>query len=396
MTAPATVLLVSGDAGLAESLRSVLALEEGTRLVVSTRENDALELAREARPDLVLVDHELTGSDAFRLCRRLRTEPGTAEAMLVLVVPAGSTHLKLAGLVFGLDEYLSRPVEAADLLTKVRWAHRLKRVNTELRTDRTELERLHDEQRRGFDHLLELLVSLVELRLPGSAARGARVAELARGLAARFEIPEPLRRDLDIAARLHEMGRVLAPDGELAGESGVPGAEGAHYVHATRALLGRVDGLHEVADIVGGIFENWDGTGFPRNLQQGQIPLRSRILRVLVDLTAALDASSEPELAEVLERMAEYRGTWYDPMVVVHLQEMLAGTTGTGLRDASTRLPISALEEGMVLAEDLCTDTGLKLLARGTRITASALEIIRRRHSAAPILDGAAVARRAA
>jgi hypothetical protein len=50
----------------------------------------------------------------------------------------------------------------------------------------------------------------------------------------------------------------------------------------------------------------------------------------------------------------------------------------------------------MVLAEDLYTDAGLKLLSRGTELTPATLEIIQRRHRAEPILNGAAVRRPAA
>ena len=89
------------------------------------------------------------------------------------------------------------------------------------------------------------------MRLPGAAARGERIAELARGLAERFEVPATLCRDLDIAARLHEMGRVLARDRRgrrrLATRRT---AQDKRFVLVTRALLHRVDGLRDAGDLV--------------------------------------------------------------------------------------------------------------------------------------------------
>ena len=319
-----------------------------------------------------------------------------ADAMIVLVVAPGSDELKRSGLGFGVDEYLTRPLEPADLLAKVHWMQRIQRVNAELRSDRLELERLQVELRRGFDHLLELLVSLVDMRLPGAAARGARAAELALGLAERFEVPHSMRRDLDIAARLHEMGRVLAGREEPDPEPHPPGAHDTRFVLATRALLQRVDGLVEAAELVGAIFENWDGSGLPNHLRQGQIPMRSRILRVVIDFMTALAAPEAPSVDEVLDRLDERRGTCYDPVVIVQLQELLASGPRGELRDSRLRLAIPDLHVGMVLAEDLCTDRGLKLLARGTRLSAPALEIIRRRHRLEPLLEGAAVLRQSA
>jgi response regulator RpfG family c-di-GMP phosphodiesterase len=252
------------------------------------------------------------------------------------------------------------------------------------------------ELRRGFDHLLDLLVSLVDMRLPGAAARGERTAELARGLAERFDIPASLCRDLDIAARLHEMGRVLAESDEPGSETRQPGVHDMRFVLATRALLQRVDGLREAGDLVGAIFENWDGSGFPSHLQQGQIPLRSRILRVIIDFTAALAAPGNASVDEIMDGLDEHRGTCYDPMVIVQLQEMLASGPQRELRDSRIRLAVPDLQAGMVLAEDLCTDSGLKLLARGTRLSSSVLETIWRRHRLEPLLEGATVLRQSA
>lgn len=396
MSTPATVLLASDDDATVEAFRATLALEQGVRSLVTLRAPEALTLVRESRPDLVVVDHGLVGSGAFDLCRSLRTQAGMADAMIVLLVAPGSDELKRAGLGVGVDDYLTRPLEPAGLLAKVHLMQRVRRVNQELRSDRLELERLHVELRRGFDHLLELLVSLVDMRLPGAAARGERAAELALGLAERFEVPPPMRRDLDIAARLYEMGRVLAGQEEADPEPHPPGARDTRFVLATRALLQRVDGLAEAADLVGAIFENWDGSGFPNHLRQGQIPMRSRILRVVIDFMTALAAPEEPPVDEVLDRLDEYRGTCYDPVVIVQLQEMLASGPRDELRDSRVRLAIPDLYPGMVLAEDLCTDTGLKLLARGTRLSAPALEIIQRRHRLEPLLEGATVLRQPA
>jgi len=396
MSAPATVLLASADDALVEGFRAILALEPGVRPLVTSRGADVLALVRELQPDLAIVDHELIGERAFDLCRSLRAQPGMAEAMIVLVVSRDSAEFKRLGLAVGVDEYLTRPVEPADLLAKVRWMQRIKRVNDELRSDRQELERLHVELRLGFDHLLELLVSLVDMRLPGAAARGERAMELSRGLAERFEIPASLRRDLDIAARLHEMGRVLAAGDESDSETHLPGVHETRFVLATRALLHRVNGLREAGDLVGAIFENWDGSGFPSHLQQGQIPLRSRILRVIIDFTTALAAPGNASVDEIMEGLDERRGTCYDPMVIVQLQEMLASGPQQELRDSRIRLAVPDLQAGMVLAEDLCTDSGLKLLARGTRLSAPVLETIWRRHRLQPLLEGATILRQSA
>jgi hypothetical protein len=89
--------------------------------------------------------------------------------------------------------------------------------------------------------------------------------------------------------------------------------------------------------------------------------------------------------------MSERAGTAYDPLVLVHLAAVVEGLQASGGAARSATIPISELREGMVLAEDLYTESGVKLLKRGTVLTAAALDTIRRRHRFEPILRGAAV-----
>jgi len=341
----------------------------------------------DAVPDLVVIDDENETCDAFRLCRKIGAEESLAGAVRVLIVPAGSEERKRAGLELGVHDFLTRPLDRADIVATLRWTQRLRQSRQQVGADQLELRLAHDQLRYGFDQLLRLLVRLVDLRVPGAAARGERIAGMALMIAARTDVPVPMRHDLEIAARLHEVGRLIVDD-----ESGRTG----QFVLASRAVLRQVDGLRDVADLIGAIHENWDGTGFPNHLEQGQIPFRSRILRVLVDFSAALAADPRRPRLEVYETLAGHGGTRYDPMVLVHLRELVEAGITPALREDAVRVPITALEVGMILAEDLCTDAGLKLLARWTVLTPGALEIIRRRHQLEPILEGAVIATRAA
>ncbi len=148
--------------------------------------------------------------------------------------------------------------------------------------------------------------------------------------------------------------------------------------------------------MIGGIHENWDGTGHPRHDLQGQIPLRCRILRVVLDFTAMVDGPSGQPIDAVLERIEDHAGTHYDPMVVVHLKNLVGGLDERHWRGASVLLPIDELRVGMVLAEDLYTDSGLKLLTSGTTLTSATLQVIQRRHRVEPLEHGAAVLRESA
>jgi response regulator RpfG family c-di-GMP phosphodiesterase len=249
----------------------------------------------------------------------------------------------------------------------------------------------------GFDQIIRLLIRLVDLHFPGAEARGTEVAALAMRIADRFKIPERFLRDLELAARLHEVGRMVLSDGEQDDEEldRRPALNPGAASLASRALLRDVDGLKGVAEVLSAVYENWDGTGVPDRSIQGQIPLRSRVLRVAIDYLRAIEA--KPAAAEeVLERMDGYSGTHYDPLVLAHLHATINESDAPVLTSSSQHVTIEKLRVGMVLAEDLYTDAGLKLLTRGTALTPTSLDTILRRHRMEPILRGAVVERAAA
>lgn len=396
MNEPFTLLLVDRDERDVEVFRATIELERQVRLVVAVNGSEGLRIARDLRPDLVVISSEIENTNVLSFCQQAKQIPDMESASLVVIVPAGANDMRFAGLTFGVDEYLVRPVEPVDLLTRLRSALRVKRLGEQVRADRARLEDVQRQLRESFDQMLELMASIMEMKLPGSAARGQRVAELALKISARFGVPQTHLRDLELAARLYELGRVVSAEDHHGERPSREAVLDWRYVLGTRALFQKIEGLGGAAELIGTMYENWDGTGHPEHYQQGQIPLRSRILRVLVDLFTELDAPDRPTMDRVLEDLQTYAGTRYDPMVLVHLRAVLSGSAEGEVQGRHMNVPLPELRVGMVLAQDLVTESGTKLLAKDSRITPQTLEVIRRRHSIEPIVQGALVYRPAA
>jgi response regulator RpfG family c-di-GMP phosphodiesterase len=251
---------------------------------------------------------------------------------------------------------------------------------------------------RRLDQVVMMLESLLDMAHPGAAERGRRLAGSALQLAERFEVPEQFVPDLALAARLHEIGM-------LAERSGCPEpASAAHddwrYLVVSKSVLDHVEDLREAAQLIEAVRVNWDGSGYPGRLQQGQIPFRSRILHVLIDFYAELDrgtiARRPVDAAIVVGRLAARAGTWYDPVVISQLEATVSGGTDVDGAPPRIALPVNELAAGMILAEDLLTSSGMKLLARGHTITPGCLDVILQRHQSDPVVAGAWVQRWAA
>ncbi len=395
MSEQATLLLVDRDPTHVETFRRTLELERRVRLVVSLNPAEAIRTAHDLRPDLIVVTHDIPGMNAFAFCQQIRHDAALTGTMIVLTIPHNATEMRFAGLTHGVDEYLMHPIEPAEVLTKLHSMLRMKEVNDQLLADKRELEELHEHLRSSFDQMLQLLTHILDMSLPGAGERGKRIADLSAQVAGRFGVPDTHLRDMEIAARLHELGRILENESERSNVTPMRPGDDWRYILGTRAIFAKVEGLGGAAEVAGSIYENWDGTGHPDHFVQGQIPLRSRILRTVIDLFSLLGAPEKPSSDDVLDEMQNFVGTRYDAMVLVHLRSVLRGEAGD-VRGERLVIPVAELQVGMVLADDLCTASGIKLLARNTRLSASTLETIQRRHSLEPIVHGAAVQRKSA
>jgi two-component system cell cycle response regulator len=94
---------------------------------------EALRLALEWQPDLILLDIMMPGMDGFECCRRLKENPTTLHIPVVMVTALGEPAERLRGLEAGADDFLTKPVEYETLMARVRSLVRLKRLLDEWR-----------------------------------------------------------------------------------------------------------------------------------------------------------------------------------------------------------------------------------------------------------------------
>lgn len=395
MSLAGTVLLVDDEPEVLEAYAAILRRHESLHVLVASSAAQGLEAARIHRPDLILSDLAMADMDGVAFCRAVRSDPSLPGTLFVLVTGVANASSGLDREA-GVDDVITKPVTAEELTAKVGAMLRLKRVYDELRADKLELERLHEAMAQRFEQLLSLLVHIVDLSVPGSALRGTETARLAARLAERFEVPSVLLRDLDVAARLHEIGKVLLRADPTDGEGPEDVIEGDEwrYAVAAKELFERTEGLESAAELVGAMFENWDGTGHPDRLRQGQIPLRARILRILIDYQHLLESGMAASPVAAVEALQHHAGTRYDPLAIAYFDAIIRASAESDWQETRTRVPVSGLTDGMVLADDLFTSSGVKLLAKGATISAPSLEAILRRHRSDPIVHGAWIERK--
>ena len=148
----AKLLLVEDDPALAELLEYRFR-NEGYRVRVTADGDEALMMAAEEVPDLVILDWMIEGTSGIEVCRRLRRDKETAHVPVIMLTAREAEDDRIRGLETGADDYLTKPFSPRELLARV--AAVMRRIRPALAGEAIEVGDLrldpvaHKVQRRG-------------------------------------------------------------------------------------------------------------------------------------------------------------------------------------------------------------------------------------------------------
>ena len=113
---PARILIVDDEEQIRRALKSILSSRKYD-VVAATTGEEAIDLAIDTPPDLVILDLSMPGMSGFDVCRELRT---WLNAPMLILSVRGSDSDKIEALDLGADDYLTKPFSAGELLARVR------------------------------------------------------------------------------------------------------------------------------------------------------------------------------------------------------------------------------------------------------------------------------------
>lgn len=158
------VLIVEDDAAQREVLAYNIAAE-GFATQTADSGDQALLLARETIPDLVVLDWMLPGVSGIEVCRQLKMSPQTMKVPVIMLSARSEEHDKVRGLETGADDYVVKPYSVAELLARIRT--QLRRVRPAAVGERLEYEdiTLDVSEHRVYRGDTELKLGPTEYRL---------------------------------------------------------------------------------------------------------------------------------------------------------------------------------------------------------------------------------------
>src|SRR6478736_8611863 len=116
--APPKLLLIEDDTSLAELLEYRFN-KEGYRVRVTGDGDEALDMAEEDAPDLVILDWMIEGTSGIEVLRRLRRGKGTEHVPIIMLTAREAEDDRIRGLDTGADDYITKPFSPRELLARV-------------------------------------------------------------------------------------------------------------------------------------------------------------------------------------------------------------------------------------------------------------------------------------
>lgn len=125
------ILIVDDEAQNLELMEALLA-SAGYEILLAHEGEEALRLARERRPDLLLLDLMMPGLSGFEVCARVKTDPQTGGIPVLFVTALNQISDKERAMAAGGDDFLTKPFQRTELLTRVEALLRVRHLNRDL------------------------------------------------------------------------------------------------------------------------------------------------------------------------------------------------------------------------------------------------------------------------
>ena len=344
------VMIVDDEAMNIKILRRLLELEGFSSFVTTSDAPTALSLIRQEQPDIVLLDLMMPYVSGLEILTEVRADDSISFIPVVILTAVTDRDTRVRAVELGATDFLNKPVDASELMPRVRNVLSVKCYQDQLRHHSNDLEAAVRQRTAELEHsrrdLIHCLARAAEYRDDDTGQHVLRVGRYTRLVAEALGLPEELIETLEQAALLHDIGKIGIPDAVLLKPGRLTEDEFAmmqkHPGFGKRILTSYSTdeekelqrhaevgahilevGSSRILDMARTIalthHERWDGTGYPLGLKGDDIPLVGRITAV-ADVFDALSSRRSYKKAfpldECFQIMRESRGSHFDPDVL--------------------------------------------------------------------------------
>lgn len=352
------ILFVDDSPQILDSLRRMLRRQESAWSMAFVQDSAEAWQRLQSEPfDAVVSDVKMPGITGLQLLERVKSCRAIKDVAVVMITGLGDRNLKRRSLELGAADLLNKPLEAEDLIARLRNVLRLKEYEDQLRNQNAELERKvrirTAELYRSRLDVVWRLGKAAEHRDNETGNHVIRVGCMCRAVAERLGMDHRFVETIFVASPLHDIGKVGIPDAILLKNGPLSQGERQAMTHhcwigerilrepaLSERLFDRVIGvqmesetarqcnplIEMAATIALTHHEKWDGSGYPQALVGDAIPIESRITAI-ADVFDALTSQRpyKPAFSEdrALAILRQSAGEHFDPAVHSAFQQAL-------------------------------------------------------------------------
>jgi response regulator RpfG family c-di-GMP phosphodiesterase len=276
-------------------------------------------------PDLILLDLHMPGVDGFRVLDALRrhVRPDTYLPILVLTADV-SPDAKRRALSLGAKDFLTKPFDVEEVVLRVGNMLETRRLHKQLRSENRDLEARVRERTNDLEdayvETFERLALAAEYRDDQTGLHIQRVGRTAAAIAAELGLDEDSVVMIELAAGLHDIGKIGVPDAILLKPARLTVEEFAvvetHTAIGSKILSGSRSPMLQMAEVIASFHhERWDGNGYA-GMVGSDIPLVARITSVADTFDAMTNERPYKDAWPVdraLEEISSQREQQFDP-----------------------------------------------------------------------------------
>jgi len=291
-------------------------LRDRYELIFATTGGEAIEAAVKHQPDLILLDIMMPGMNGYEVCEKLKANLSTREIPVIFVTAMSEVEDETRGFDAGAVDYIQKPVSAPILLRRVETHLSLVRVHE-----------LEESQRQA----VFMLGEAGHFNDTDTGAHIWRMAAYAGALASAAGWPDDLVERLELAAPLHDTGKIGIPDAILKAPRELTAEEwGIMQQHAEIGfgILSKSNSkvFAMAAEVAHHHHEKWDGSGYPDGLAGDAIPEVARIVALADVFDALMTKRPYKEPWSIEDTLAEIRkgaGSHFEPRLVDLFEKIL-------------------------------------------------------------------------
>jgi putative two-component system response regulator len=316
-------------------------LKDEYKVKVANNGEKALKISQsQTPPDLILLDIMMPVMDGYEVCRQLKANPQTQHIPVIFLTAKTDATDETKGLEIGAIDYITKPINPAILMARVKTHLDIKRMQDFLRNQNSFLEAEIIKRTREItaiqDVTIHAMASLAETRDNETGNHIRRTQNYVRVLAQKLRHHPRFSHFLDDdkiiellykSAPLHDIGKVGIPDkillkpGRFEPEEFEvmkqhPALGRSAILNAEYELGLEVPFLKYAKEIAYAHQEKWDGSGYPLGLAGDNIPISARLMAVADVYDALISRRVYKEgmsHEQAVQLIIEGRGKHFDP-----------------------------------------------------------------------------------